>query len=95
MCEYWAVNEFGNINDVRAAMQAIGYRNIEITEISWHVFPSMLFVPLIASKYFFMKVLPVLFKDRQKWNHFMASVYSMVVGGDRMRFGYYLISAMK
>lgn len=95
MCEYWAVEEFGCIDDVKQALYQIGYREVAIKEISWRIAPSVLFIPFVATKFFFQKVLPQLLNNKQRWNHFMASVYSMIVGMNRRRFGYYLIVAKK
>lgn len=95
MCEYWAVEEFGKIQDVEKAMIKIGYKNIQIEEASWRIAPSVMYIPYVASKYFLTKVIPTLFVDKQRWNHCMASFYALLVGMNRRRFGYYIISAEK
>ena len=95
MCEYWAVEEFGNIEDIQAAMKDVGFSNIHIEEASWRIAPSVMYIPYVATRYFITKVLPTLFINEQRWNHCMASFYAMLVGMNRRRFGYYIITAEK
>lgn len=95
MCNYWAVPDFGNLNEIKAAMQAIGYKDIQIEEASWNIAPSVMYIPFIAMKYFITKIIPTIFVSKERWQHLMAPLYAMVVGMARKRFGYYIITAEK
>lgn len=96
MCDYWAVDGFGNIDRVKKTMQDIGFYNIQIEDVSWNVAPSVLHVPWVSIKYLFTRLLT--FKNicnRQCWHHFLAPLLALIVALHRGYFSYYIITAKK
>ena len=95
-CSSWAVPELPHKAEVREAMIAAGFSDIEFTDISWNVAPSIAHVPWVAGRF----VVSELVRARGKlspWRrkHVVASLLSIVLGLYRAGFGYYLVTARK
>jgi len=95
-CESWAVPDMPRIDAMHAALRSAGFVDIEFTEISWNVAPSIAHVPWVAARFLVVE----LWRGRgrlSEWRrrHFVASVLSVLLGLSRGRFGYYLVSARK
>jgi len=95
-CSSWAVPELPHKAEVRESLIAAGFSDIEFTDISWNVAPSIAHVPWVAGRF----VVSELLKARGKlspWRrkHVIASLLSIVLGLYRAGFGYYLVTARK
>jgi hypothetical protein len=95
-CASWAVPELPDIAAMREALASTGFEDIEFTDISWNVAPSIAHVPWVAGRF----LVSELIKGRGRispWrrNHVIASVLSIVLGLHRGAFGYYMVSAHK
>ncbi len=93
-CEHWSLGNFAEINSLVAAMEELGYRDIQVQNVSLRVAPSALYIPWVSFK-FFIKLLLTRDKCRQHWNHLLAPLWAFPVALHLHRFGYYLVSATK
>jgi SAM-dependent methyltransferase len=96
VCRHWCLDEFAEIAAFRREAQQAGFSQVEVEEISWHVAPSMLFVPLVAAGFLWRewacrrsRLTP------PRWGNALASLLVAVLGAARADFGYYLITARR
>lgn len=95
VCEGWVLDDFAGVEAFVAAMQDIGYEDIQVQDASWRVALSVAYVPWVSLKYFFSEIF--LSKDDTKiqMGHFIAPVYGMLMGMHRGQYGYHIISGRK
>jgi len=95
-CESWAVDTLGDIDHFTNKMQQLGFKNIQVEDISWKVAPSFAFIPFVVVK-FLLKEFIVKKRsfNRVSWGHVLAPLYASVLGLSRNYFSYYLITAEK
>jgi len=95
VCDNWALPSFPNINEVVYRMKCLGFKEIEVKEISWQIAPSAVHAPFL-SLFFFLKSL---FKgeklSRQSWKNLKACFTIFFLGLARKSIGYYKITAKK
>ena len=95
VCQNWALPSFGNINEVVFQMKSIGFRELEVEEISWKIAPSAIHSPFL-SLFFLIKSF---FKreklKKQNWNNLKACFTIFFLGLSRKSIGYYRITAKK
>lgn len=95
-CRFWAFDTFAGLRECTDSMRAAGFRDVRIEEVSWHLVPSLAFVPLVAIKFLFKELF--IKKTRMtklRWGHVFAPFLGIFVGLARKRFGYYLVTATK
>ena len=95
-CASWAVPQLPQTAAVREVLASVGFTDVEFTDISWNVAPSVAHVPYVAMRF----LISELIKGRGRlsaWRrrHVAASLLSMLLGLCRASFGYYLVSARK
>ena len=93
----WALPCFGNINEFTATLKKYGLKEIEVTEISRRIAPSVSYVPWTCLKFFateFWKNKSLHMK-KERWNNIIAPLLGMILGLYRRHFGYYIISGVK
>ncbi len=95
--ECWALTEFADIQLFVKAMQAAGFKNIVVEDVSWHVAPSFLHIPKTAIKFFWERLwdkdAEPLTKERR--NNVLAPLLGMIMGLCRRHFTYCLVSGEK
>lgn len=93
-CESWLVPDMPRVGAMRSALERAGFTEIEFTEVSWRVAPTVAHVPWVAARY----VLTELLRGRlSEWRrrHAVASILSIVLGLFRRSIGYYIVAARK
>lgn len=95
VCKGWSLDTFANIHDFKAAMQAVGFKDIVIEDISWKISPSVMHVPWVSLKYVFTHLLARKGNKKFQWLHLLAPVVGLIVGLHRKHYAYYLVSASK
>lgn len=95
VCDGWALEDFASIDEFVAAMQEIGYEDIQVKDISWRVALSVSFVPWVSVKYFIKTILFSKGNKRVQLGHFIAPVYGLLMGLHRRQYGYHIVSARK
>ena len=95
--ECWALQELADIHLFRAALLEVGFKNIEVRDVSWRVAPSFAHIPCTIAKFFWnrWKKKKKEKLNRQRINNVLAPVYGMLMGLCRPHFGYYIISGEK
>jgi MPBQ/MSBQ methyltransferase len=93
-CENWALGQFGDIDQLRLALQEEGFTDIKFDNITWRVLPSAAFVPWVCLRYFSKLVLTG-DTDPGHWAHLYAPIWGFALGFNLRHFGYYIVSARK
>lgn len=93
-CEHWSLGHFPQVDGVVEAMSALGYKNVEVRDITLNILPSAAFVPWVALRYF-CKLLWTQDKNPQHWHHLLAPVWGFLLGLNLRRFRYCLVSGEK
>jgi MPBQ/MSBQ methyltransferase len=93
----WALPSFGNIDQFTNTLKKYNLTGIEVKEISWHIAPSVLYVPWTCIKFFAKELWKnkSLKMNKERWNNVYAPLMGMVLGMHRKHFGYYIISGKK
>jgi ubiquinone/menaquinone biosynthesis C-methylase UbiE len=96
VCRHWCLDEMAEIGAFRREAQRAGFDHVEVEEISWHVAPSMLFVPWVAARFLWRewacrpgRLTP------PRWGNALASLLVAALGAARSDFGYYLVTAWR
>jgi MPBQ/MSBQ methyltransferase len=95
LCRSFVLPELARIDDFASALVQHGFEDVAIEDISWRVAPSALHAP--AAVLWFMLKKALRGKRLGEWrvNNLKGSVLSTLVGMNRFRFGYYLVSATR
>ncbi|AUP80300.1 methyltransferase domain-containing protein [Flavivirga eckloniae] len=95
LCNHWSLERLGNINSVVKELKEVGFKNIEVEDISFKVAPSVLHVPFAISGF----ILKSLYKSknlkRESLHNLKGSFYALLSGLHLKSFGYYLITCTK
>jgi len=95
VCDGWVLEDFAGIDEFVAAMEDIGYEDIQVKDISWRVALSVSFVPWVSLKYFIKSILFKKGDKRLQLGHFIAPTYGLLMGLHRRQYGYHLVSGRK
>lgn len=96
LSEFWALETFPEIQRFVARLEAEGFADVEVEEVSWNIAPSVMHIPWVMTRFLFRE----LFRgkgrlSRRRRGHLIACLLAPIVGMARRRFGYYLIVACK
>jgi len=95
LCKGWSLERIGNIHEIKKDMEAIGFKNIQIKDLSFKIAPSVLHVPFAITGF----VLKKLFKKEklkpQSIENLRGSLFALLSGLQLNSFGYYMITATK
>ena len=95
LCQGWSLEKLGNIPAVKKSLEAIGFKNIVIEDISFRVAPSVLHVPFAISGFVFRKILNAETLKVQTINNLKGSLFALLSGVQMNNFGYYIITCTK
>ena len=95
VCQNWALPSFPNINEVVYELKSIGFREIEVDEISWKIAPSAVHAPFLSLFFLIKSFFTGKKLKRQNWNNLKACFTIFFLGIFRKSIGYYKISAKK
>lgn len=95
VCNGWVLEDFAGIDEFTAAMQEVGFEDIQVQDISWRIALSVSFVPWVSIKYFIKTIIFGKGNKRVQLGHFIAPVYGLLMGLHRGQYGYHLVSARK
>jgi cyclopropane fatty-acyl-phospholipid synthase-like methyltransferase len=95
LCRSFVLPELGQIEGVTNALTRHGFEDVAIEDISWRVAPSALHAPAAVLWFMLKKFVRGERLGEQRVNNLRGSVLSTVVGMNRFKFGYYLVSATK
>lgn len=96
MHNFWAIDTFAHRDLFLRAMETAGFRDIEIENAAFRIAPSVLFIPWVTARFFFVET--ILKRRRltawQKANA-LAPLFGLVAGLHMHRFSYCIISARR
>lgn len=95
LCRSFALPQLGQIESFSSALIRHGFEDIAIEDISWCVAPSALHAPVAVLWFALKKILRREPLGEQSINNLRGSLLSAVLGANRLKFGYYLVSARK
>lgn len=95
LCNSWALESLGNIQEVVESMKKIGFKNIQVKNIWYRIAPSVLHVPCATSSFIIKKKLQREKLKPESINNLKGSVYALMSGLCLSSFGYYTITANK
>ena len=95
-CRSWAFETYAGLQAFTEQLVEAGFCDIKIEEKSWHLVPSLVFVPWVAVKFLIKELFIKRSRmTRLRWGHVFAPFLGIFVGLARKRFGYYMITATK
>jgi len=96
ICSNWSLETLGNINHVAACLRRLGFMDVRVANISRNVAPSILHIPLAASR-FLKKSLFANPSDAssKQWGNVLACILLLAFVVDRRRSGYFIVSCTK
>ena len=95
VCRNWAVSEMPTRDGFVAALEKQGFRDIIVEDISWRVAPSLAHAPFAVSGFILKKMLAGERLKQQSINNLKASLLALVLGLNRSKFSYCLISGRR
>jgi SAM-dependent methyltransferase len=96
LCECWAIDTLGEIDQFRRELERLGFTDIVVEPMQARVTPSVLHVPWVTLKFLLTTVLFDRRKmTRARWNNLLAPVLLPFVGFPIGPMAYYIISATR
>lgn len=95
VCAGWALQDFAGLDEFVAAMDELGFEDIQVQEASWRVALSVSYVPWVSLKYFFKSIFFRKDDARIQMGHFIAPMYGLLMGLHRRQYGYHIVTARK
>lgn len=95
LCHSFVLPELAQIESFAAALVRHGFEEIAIEDISWRVAPSALHAPAAVLWFMLKTRLRGERLGEQRINNLRGSVLSTLVGTNRYKFGYYIVSATR
>ena len=95
--KYWALTELADIQLFTKELKRVGFKNIQIKDVSFRVALSFAHIPKTVVKFlwkrFWEKDENALIEERK--NNALAPIFGMIMGLARKYFGYYIITGEK
>ena len=95
LCKGWSLDGLGQIERVKKDLEDLGFRKVEVKDISFRVAPSVFHVPFAITGFLLKKLFNRKKVKPQSWNNLKASFYALLSGLHMKDFGYYIITATK
>jgi ubiquinone/menaquinone biosynthesis C-methylase UbiE len=96
LCDCWVIDTLGEIADVTAELERLGFNQIVAERIQSRVTPSVLHVPFVTLKFLLTEVVFGKRKmTRARWNNILAPLLLPFVGYPIGPMAYYLVSATR
>ena len=95
-CDCWAVPELARLDAFKRALWANGFEHVEARDLFWHVAPSAIHIPWVATRH----TVRELWHNRGRlsawrWRHIAASWLSIALGLARGSFRYCIVTATR
>ena len=95
LCRSFVLPELGQIEGFVSALARHGFEDVAIEDISWRVAPSALHAPAAVLWFMLKKAVRGKRLGEQRVNNLRGSLLSTLLGTNRFKFGYYIVSATK
>jgi MPBQ/MSBQ methyltransferase len=94
-CKNWALSEMPTLDHFVAALERHGFRDVSVEDISWRAAPSLAHAPFAVLTFIVKKMLAGEPLKQQSINNLKASLLALVLGSNRSKFSYCIISGTK
>jgi len=94
-CRNWAVIEMPSLDPFINALNKNGFRDVVVEDISWRAVPSMLHAPFAVLTFLLKKLFAGEALNQQSINNLKASLLAMILGMNRSKIRYCLISGTR
>lgn len=95
-CRAWALREMADIGVFAKELEARGFCDVRVEDASWRVASSFAHVPFLCVKFAIQRVLRGdLVWSRERWQNLAGPLLGWLLGLQRSRFGYFLVSATR
>jgi MPBQ/MSBQ methyltransferase len=94
-CDAWAVTELPMLELFVGAMQKYGFTDIIIEDISWRIAPSLAHAPFAVLTFVLKKILTGKKLNKQSRGNLKASLLAIVLGLNRSKIRYCLVSGTR
>ena len=95
LCESFVLPQMAQVEHFVQALERHGFTAVQVEDISWRVAPSALQAPLLVLWFALKKVLRRESFGTWRVNNLRGSVISAALGANRLKCGYYLVSATR
>lgn len=95
ICECWSLETFADLFEFQRALHDAGFRDVQITDISWRIAPSVLHVPVVTAAFLWQQIRAGTRLSRQRKKNLIAPMLAPLLGLARSRFAYCLVSAVR
>jgi MPBQ/MSBQ methyltransferase len=95
MCNDFVLPGLGQIESFEVALGQHGFTDVSVEDISWCVAPSALHAPATVLWFAVKKLLQRARLGEQSLNNLQGSLLSALLGANRVKFGYYIVSATR
>jgi len=83
------------VESFAAALTSHGFEDVTVEDISWRVAPSVMYAPYVVSSFVLKRLLRRQKLSEHTRNNLRGSLMCSLLGANRRKFGYYLVSANK
>lgn len=96
LCRCWSLETLGDLHAFTSHLEALGFRDLTIENISRNVTPSVLHIPPLTLRFAAFELLRRRSSlQRAHWHHLWAGLLLIAFTIDRTRSGYFMISGAK
>jgi cyclopropane fatty-acyl-phospholipid synthase-like methyltransferase len=95
LCRSFVLPELGQIEEFTRALREHGFEDVVAEDCSWRVAPSALHAPVAVAWFVVKKAIRRERLGARRIDNLRGSVLSAVLGANRLKFGYYLTSAVR
>jgi MPBQ/MSBQ methyltransferase len=95
LCRSFVLPELAQIEAFQSALVRHGFEDVAVEDISWRVAPSALHAPAAVLWFMLKELVRGERLGEKRVNNLRGSVLSTLVGTNRFKFGYYLVSATR
>ncbi|MDY2587442.1 SAM-dependent methyltransferase [Winogradskyella aquimaris] len=95
LCSHWNLEKLETPQFIKKSLEDLGFKNIEIENVSMRVAPSVLHVPFAILGFIIKKFFGFDNLKKESSHNLKGSFYALLSGLHMKSFGYYIISATK
>lgn len=95
ICKNWVLPEMATLDYFVAALERNGMKDVQVEDISWRIAPSVAHAPFAVTTFIIKKLLTGEPLKQRSINNLKGSLLSLLLGTNRSKFSYCLISGTR
>ncbi|MGV6830844.1 MAG: SAM-dependent methyltransferase [bacterium] len=95
LCDHWSLEKLETQETMKRQLEAVGFKNIKVEDISFKVAPSVLHVPFAILGFIIKRLLSFKPISKASLHNLKGSFFALLAGLHLKSFGYFLITASK